>query len=149
MSEEDFPDRRLVERRRSVLMVDADAEADPQHPLSASARRSGRDRRSGDRRARGEPVTAEKRSGTDRRAQDRRNGADRRRRPDRRRETPAAFSREEAGQICHLARTSGATLVCPRCRGRLLLRPPVDTVPESVWQVRCLTCHRCVMIKNL
>jgi len=142
-------ERRLVERRRLVLTVDAEAEADPQHPLAATPRRSGRDRRADDRRSRLSAVETDRRSGTDRRGRDRRAGTDRRRTPDRRRETPAAFSREEAGAILHLARTPGVRLDCPRCRGRLLLRPPVGSLPESIWQVRCLTCHRCVMIKNL
>lgn len=135
-SENPPAERRTNERRKLVLLVDGEVET------GSDARRSGMDRRATERRLTDGPVGSERRSGSDRRGAQRRNGTERRR------HTPAAFSREEAGLI-RAAASEQSDVECPRCRGRLILRPPVSTSEGAIWQVRCETCHRCIMIKNL
>lgn len=147
MKEPEQPsERRTQERRKLVLLVDAAPDSDTED--ASPARRSGKDRRSVERRTTNLRIESERRSGSDRRTSQRRTELERRRPGERRRHTPAAFSSEEAGLICTAALET-AEVACPRCQGRLNLRPPVSSAEGAVWQVRCETCHRCVMIKNL
>jgi hypothetical protein len=143
-------ERRLVERRKLVLLVDAgDRQVNKAHnKLSSGPRRGGRDRRLGDRRVRELRIDGERR-GTDRRGRpERRSGENRRVTIDRRRSTASVFTREEAGVICRRALSAGS-VDCPRCTGRLTIRPPISSSEDAVWQVRCLMCRRSLMIRNL
>lgn len=140
-------ERRVRERRKLVLLVDAGAPAgDPE--AGSTGRRLRTDRRSADGGATDSRIESERHPGLERRASQRRTGVERRQPEARRRHTPAAFSREEAGLIC-VAALERSEVDCPRCKGRLTLRPPVSSSEGAIWQVRCETCHRCVMIKNL
>jgi hypothetical protein len=144
-------ERRLVERRKLVLLVDASERRSGggYNSLSSGPRRSGRDRRLGDRRARQLTSERERRhSKGNRRATDRRSGENRRVTIDRRRSSPSVFTREEAGIICKRALLPGS-VDCPRCSGSLTIRPPIASSEDAVWRVRCLMCRRCLMIRNL
>jgi hypothetical protein len=146
-------DRRMVERRKLVLVVDA---SEPHvgmafNSVSSRPRRSGLDRRRGERRVLNLDVERDRRSGKDRRHRyrpDRRGDASRRMTVDRRDDGPAVFTREEAGIICKRALVPGP-VACPRCNGHLTIRPPISSSDGAVWQVRCLMCRRCLMIRNL
>ncbi len=145
--EQPSAERRVRERRKLVLLVDA-AAPDGDAETGTPGRRSRTDRRTAEGRATDSWIESEGHSGLDRRTSQRRTGVERRRPEARRRHTPAAFSREEVGLICAAA-LERSEVACPRCKGRLNLRPPVSSSEGAIWQVRCETCHRCVMIKNL
>ena len=145
--EQPSTERRARERRQLVLLVD-DATPHGDAETGCPGRRSRTDRRSAEGRATDSRVESERVSGLDRRTSQRRTGVERRQPEARRRPTPAAFSRDEAGLICAAA-LERSEVACPRCKGRLNLRPPVSSSEGAIWQVRCETCRRFVMIRNL
>ncbi len=122
VSELPSSERRLVERRKLVLLVDAGERRSGTgyNNLSSAPRRSGRDRRLGDRRVRELLVEGERREASRRDPPDRRNAGSRRMTIDRRRSSASVFTREEAGMICRLALSPGS-VDCPRCTGRLTI----------------------------
>lgn len=150
--EQPTPERRLVERRKLVLVVDADGKpaAEGNSALSAWPRRSGVDRRRAERRAVNLVVETDRRRSVGRRANEERRTTERRRDcPERRRQGPMAFTREEAGIIVQRASQVGVPVACPRCESTLTLRPPVASEGSSVWNVHCASCRCRLRIRNL
>jgi hypothetical protein len=123
--------------------------------LCAAERREGRERRSGrDRRLEHVGVATDHRSGGERRS-----GEPRRSRDQAlayvfadenvtSRNTPAAFSREEAAEIRAVAML-GSHPVCPRCQDDLLVGPSVMRGEGTIRQLSCPTCARTVMVRGM
>ena len=66
------------------------------------------------------------------------------------RETPVAFSPEEADQIRQMFKTPGLTrFPCPRCGGDLHSGLPMSGGSMSlVWELRCTSCHRSLLFSE-
>gem|GEM_PF-6755886 len=140
-------ERRLTERRRLVLHVDAAGDSGTGAGSDVAPRRSGTERRQrGERRRRVVSVPRERRR-AERRGPDRRSGRERRA-GDRRVEGPRAFTAEEAASIVRAA-GEGGPVPCPRCGLRVVLRPPVSSTHTSVWTVACRQCRCQLRIANL
>ena len=62
--------------------------------------------------------------------------------------TPAVYSRKETARIRKMVFKPGVWVTCPRCNGNLTLGPPIAHGGSTVWELRCSTCWRSVMIRE-
>ena len=65
------------------------------------------------------------------------------------RETPAVYSPEHAAQIRERLLTPAARLSCPGCEDELTIGPAFAQGSERVREVRCVSCHRAVIVREL
>jgi hypothetical protein len=67
-------------------------------------------------------------------------------------DTPSVFSREEAGKIREMVRSSTEPPTCPRCGEQLEIGPPaLHQTRDRQFTVRALTCpvcHRLLSIRE-
>ena len=64
------------------------------------------------------------------------------------RDTPVAYSRDEAVEIRAIVGDGSTPLVCPRCDGDLHIGHPIaggGTI-HPVWGIRCQQCHRSTFV---
>jgi CheY-like chemotaxis protein len=116
-------------------------------------RRSGPDRRRGDRRIWASPVRVERRLLVDRRFGERRAPRDRRsgvprRNSDRRRLTPAPFTTEHLDQLRTRMGAGRTEVTCPNCEASIVVEPPTVVRGTKVWEVRCATCFHGALIAD-
>jgi CheY-like chemotaxis protein len=115
-------------------------------------RRSGTDRRRGERRTTVCQVPSEHRSGQDRRRAERRTTPDRRttttrRLGPRRRATPTPFTVQEMADLRARFGTPGP-VSCPSCGSRFMLGPGRRRGTEIARRVVCLGCGRAAIVPN-
>ena len=63
-------------------------------------------------------------------------------------DTPVTYSTDDAAAIRKMV-TEGESPMCPRCHDELTILPPVIYRGSPVREVFCLTCRRCVMVREL
>ena len=103
-------------------------------------RRSGRERRRGERRLVSVPVSRERRSGLDRRE------AERRAYLDRRRPQIEQFTLEQSRLIRELVQHPEREAACPLCDGALLLGPVETHAGVRMQDVVCTRCRRSTLL---
>ncbi len=113
---------------------------------SSFDRRAWKDRRKAERRG----AAAETEPEPERRDSERRGKPERRVvLTDRRRRISDTFVREDAERIKEMVLNTAVAVACPRCRGNLLLGPPVSRDGNTVRQVHCTACRHGVVITDL
>ena len=125
------------------------------HSYSGSERRGGDDRRSGDeRRSVEKPLPTDSRSGHDRRSKERRTIDALREilsKPiltDAPIDTPVTYSRDEAAKVRAQVKEGSNPVICPRCGKPLEAGPLIPRKEESIQELVCVSCHRCLMVKT-
>lgn len=119
---------------------------------TARTRRSGKDRRQGERRGASQAVARAAWSGPNRRVADRRRLAERRlmfdRRLRRRRDTPIPYTAEEVIRIQRMFHTPGHRGTCPACAGSFVLSPERHRGADRVRKVSCSSCGKAAVVSN-
>ena len=103
-------------------------------------RRSGRDRRAGERRVAIVPVQRERRSGLDRRRGERRVHLDRRR------PQIEQFTFTQSRMIREMVQDPARKAACPLCDGTLLLGPVETHAGVRMQDVVCTNCRRSTLL---
>ncbi|UCD23123.1 MAG: hypothetical protein JSW51_08645 [Gemmatimonadota bacterium] len=111
---------------------------------SGAERRSWKERRNSDRRAKSADIEEDRRSPDDRRKGDRRIML-----LDRRRRISEPYAQQHAESIREMLLKPEGKIQCPRCRGALLLGPPVLRGDVLAREVLCTSCRHSVVITGL